>query len=119
VAGALRTALADLLETKLRDPGKGFLTVTDLELSRDLKIARVYVSCLGSEEELRRNLRILEKASGFLRSELAGRVKLRVVPELRFLPDRSAERGSRIETILKELAEGKRPADDAGEDEPT
>jgi ribosome-binding factor A len=117
VAGALRTELADLLENKLRDPKKGFLTVTDVEVTRDLKVARVYVSCLGPDAERDQNLKLLERASGFLRSELAKRVNLRTVPELRFLPDRSAERGARIETILRNLAEGKEPADDA-DDEP-
>ena len=102
VADILRTEITDILRRRMKDPRLGFLTVTDVAVTRDLRQATVYVSAL-TEEELAGTLELLEGAKGFLRSELGKRVHLRHVPELLFREDRSAERGRRMEDLLRDL----------------
>ena len=88
VAEEIRRHVSALLLTEMRDPRVGMATVTAVEVSNDLKYARVYVSILGGEEE-RESLAALRKATGFLRMELGKRMVLRYLPELRFEADRS------------------------------
>jgi ribosome-binding factor A len=104
VAEEIRRILGDLLLREMRDPRIGMLTVTGVEVSSDLKHARVHVSVLGSEEDERLSMGALRKASGFLRTELGRRLTLRYVPELRFEPDRSAQHAVRISQLLDQLS---------------
>jgi len=97
VAEQIRNDLARLLREELRDPDVGFVTLTDVELSADLRHARVYVSVLGDES---RALEALDRARSFLRHALAREGRLRYTPELRFLVDRSASTGFRVERLL-------------------
>jgi ribosome-binding factor A len=94
--------LSDIIQRKLKDPRRGFLTLTGVEVSKDLHVAKVYVSAL-SEDELNAAMETLKRAKGFLRSELGPRLGLRHVPELHFQPDHSAEHGLRVAEILDEL----------------
>ena len=103
VGDLLREEISEIVRMKMRDPRLGFLTVTDVEVSRDLRHASVFVSVLGAEKEGTTALGILNKASGFVRSELGHRVELRYTPELRFIIDKSAERGARISAVLKKI----------------
>lgn len=100
VREAIRDEVADILRRELRDPRVGFTSVTDVEVSEDLRHARVYVSVLGGEEERRRTIEGLEQARGFIRASLGRRLRLRFVPELAFSLDRSLERGQRISGLL-------------------
>src|SRR5215469_6751874 len=88
--------LSDLIRTRMKDPRVGFASITDVELSADLRHARVFVSVLGSAEEQHATLKALEHAVGFLRHELAQRLNIRYTPEIVFKQDRSIERGTRI-----------------------
>jgi ribosome-binding factor A len=99
VAEQIRDDLARLLREELRDPAVGFLTLTDVVLSPDLRHARVYVSVLGEE---RPALEALDRARAFLRHALAREGRLRFTPELRFVIDRSAATGLRVEHLLAE-----------------
>ncbi len=99
----LQAEISEIVRDKIRDPRLGFLTVIDVTVSRDLRHASVFVSVLGNEEEGAVALGILNRASGFVRSELGGRVELKHVPELRFKIDRSAEHGVHISEMLKKL----------------
>jgi len=104
VADQIQAELSDIIRRRLKDPRCGFLTLTSVEVSNDLREAQVFVSALG-DDELTRTMATLERAKGFLRSELGQRIRMRYLPELHFRVDRSAEYGRRVEDILKELHE--------------
>ena len=107
VAQRIRREIADILESRLRDPRfAGLVNVTDVEVTNDLSLARVYVSVLAPAPERERALSALAHAAGFVRTALAPRLGLREVPEIRFVHDESIERGARVEELLKKLARG-------------
>jgi ribosome-binding factor A len=93
-----------ILQRRLRDPRIGFVSVTDVELSADLRRAKIFISVLGDEEAKRLTMEGLERAAGFVRSELARRITLRHTPEILFRLDDSIERGTRITALLREAA---------------
>lgn len=102
---ACKEALGEILQGELKDPRVGFVTVTKVEVSPDLRTARVWLSFLGSDEETDASLQALEKARGFLRRELGRRVRLRYTPELFLQRDRGAETSQRVQTIIHHLQE--------------
>lgn len=102
VGDLLREVIADIIMRRLKDPRLGFLTVTGVELTEDLKTASVYVSIL-KEEERESTLQILNAAQGFIRQEVAKEVKLKFIPVFHFVLDTSAEYGARIDRLLKEI----------------
>ncbi len=102
VADLLQEELGHLLEREVKDPGVGFVTLTGVELSPDLRHARVYFSVLGDEEAVQESQAALGRAAGFLRHELSRRLSLRQVPELHFVLDRSSERAQRISNLLRQ-----------------
>ena len=95
--------LSDLLRTRVKDPRVGFASITRVEVSGDLRHAKVFVSVLGDEEERSKTITALKHATGFLRHELAGRLVLRYMPELIFKLDTSIEQGTRILGLIREL----------------
>ncbi len=100
--------LADELE-RLSDPRLGFVTITGVEVSGDLRIADVWYSVFGTSEQHRDTAAALQSAGPHLRSALGRRVRLKYQPELRFQEDPSVESGARIEAILRDLhPEGER-----------
>ena len=105
VADRVREEIADLLARRAQDPRLHGLTITGVEVSADLRQAVVFVSALYGVGGNREALAGLEHAKGFFRRALAGRLDLRVVPELVFRWDASLETGDRISRILDELAE--------------
>jgi ribosome-binding factor A len=102
VADALQRELAQLVRDELRDPRVGMLNITAVEVSRDLAHAKVFVNFVGenSEEETREGVAALNGAAGFLRTLLAKRMQLRVVPRLKFLFDASGERGQHLSALI-------------------
>lgn len=103
VAHHIQEELGRILARGLKDPRVGFVTITGVELSPDLRHGKVYYSVLGSEEEKRQTAEGLQAATGYLKREVAKALSLRYAPELRFLYDDSAERGARIEELLREV----------------
>ncbi len=103
VADQLRIEVADILAKKSKDPRLHSVTVTDVEVTKDLRIARVYVSILGSEDDKAGILKALASASGFVRSELGRRLELRYTPEVKFWADSNGPRAERILKILDAL----------------
>lgn len=99
----IREEVSDILHRGTKDPRVGFVSVTDVELSNDLRHAKVYVSVLGSEEERTRTMDALQRAVGFVRSELAKRLRIYHTPEIQFRLDTSIERGTRVLQLLREL----------------
>ena len=106
VADLLRAELASVIQSSARDPRIGFVTLTEVRLSADLKSARVYVSVLGDEAREEEALAALKRAAGFLRRELAERVSLRQMPTLTFQPDPSLRQGARIDSHLSIVSVG-------------
>lgn len=103
VADQIRMEVADILMRKIKDPRVRSVTVTDVELTNDLRLARVFVTALGTDAEKREIFAGLAKATGFVRSELGRRVTLRYLPEIVFLEDVSGPRGDRVLQLLEEL----------------
>ncbi|MFO0754044.1 MAG: 30S ribosome-binding factor RbfA [Thermodesulfovibrionales bacterium] len=107
----LREEIADIIMRRVKDPRLGFVTVTDVEMSEDLKIARVFVSVL-KEEERELTLEILNAAKGLIRSEVSKRVRVKFIPVLEFRIDASIARGDRIDRLLREIKEKEIPEDE-------
>ncbi|AOZ94265.1 30S ribosome-binding factor RbfA [Paenibacillus crassostreae] len=103
VSEQIKKELSVLIQSELKDPRIGFVTVTGVEVPNDLAQAKVYLSVLGDEEQKKKTLVALDKANGFLRSELGKRIRFRHTPELFFKIDESIEYGSHIEKLLGEI----------------
>ncbi|MDU4697191.1 MULTISPECIES: 30S ribosome-binding factor RbfA [Paenibacillus] len=103
VGEQIKKELSVLIQSELKDPRIGFVTVTGVEVTSDLSQAKVYLSVFGDEEKKNESLKGLEKATGFLRTEIGKRVRLRHTPELIFKIDESIAYGSRIEKLLGEI----------------
>ena len=101
---AMRQVLGDALAQDLKDPRIGFVTVTDVKTSPDLRHARVYVSVLGDAVARAATLDGLRSAHGFLQGRVAGELRLKRTPELRFELDDTAERAARLERLIDEEA---------------
>lgn len=102
LAEAIKKEISDMLRDELKDPRIGFATITLVEVSSDLRYAKVYISVLGAPEEQKNTLNALERAKGFVRSELGRRIRLRYTPELTFKLDTSIQRGTRVIKLLEE-----------------
>jgi ribosome-binding factor A len=103
LADVIQRDLADIIRREVRDPGLGFLTISGVEVSTDLKIARVHVSVFGSDDEQLKTIEILESSRRVIRGVLASRLHTRHTPDLEFRLDRTAERAGRIEELLREV----------------
>lgn len=103
VSETLKEVLSEIIQLNLKDPHVGFVTVTGVEMTPDLKQAKVWVSVMGDEEEAQNTLKALKHAKGFLKAEVAKRVRLRYMPEMTFMLDETVRTSMRIEGILKEI----------------
>ena len=103
VGEQVRQALSEILLREAHDPGIGLITLTHVKVSPDLQVVRVFYTLIGDDKARRETARALERATPFLRRQLAGQVRLRRVPELHFQFDESIENQDRIERILLEL----------------
>ena len=99
---AVREVLSTHLAEGLKDPRIGFVTVTGVETSPDLRSARVYVSVLGEARERAEALEGLRSSSGFLQAQIATELRLKRTPTLAFVYDESVERGMRIQSLIEE-----------------
>jgi ribosome-binding factor A len=106
VGALLRSTLGELLLRDIKDPRVGMVTITDVELSADLKHARVFVSVLGDATARQRSLDGLASARPYIQSQVGRRLGLRATPELRFLLDPSFDRAARIDALLRDLEPG-------------
>jgi len=102
----IQREVSDLLARELRDPRVGMLTVTAVDVSPDLSHAKVFFTLL-EKERLEDTLAGLKRASGYLRSQLARRIKLYTTPELRFVYDESVERGDHLARLIESTKQGK------------
>lgn len=107
VAERIKRETADILENSLRDPRiTSMVSVTDVQVTNDLSVARIFVSVLDQGPARDQTMQALRSAAGFVRHQLALRLGLREVPEVRFELDTSLEHGARVEDILRRLAAG-------------
>lgn len=103
VAESLRHLVAAFLQTEARDPRLGFVTVTAVEVSRDLQHATIRVSVMGAEEDRESTMEALQSAKGFVRRRVAQAMSMRHAPELSFVLDRGLDHARRIDALLDEL----------------
>ncbi|MFC1809738.1 30S ribosome-binding factor RbfA [Candidatus Omnitrophota bacterium] len=103
VALEVKTAIADAIVHKIRDPRVGFVTVTDVDLSPDLKHATIYISVMGDEKKKKGSLIALNYAKGFFQKIVASKLHLRFTPKVKFIIDASIEEGMKIDAILRKI----------------
>jgi ribosome-binding factor A len=111
VADQLRGELAQLLAREVHDPGIGFITITRVQVTPDLQVARVFYTALGDDKARSASERAIGRATPFLRRQIGSRLRLKRVPELHFIYDESIAGQDRVERLLNEL----RANDDAAE----
>jgi ribosome-binding factor A len=124
VAELIRREISQMLVADIKDErvGMGMVSVTDVDVSGDLQHAKVFVSIYGSDEARQETMEGLRSATGFVRSELGKRVRLRRTPEVLFVEDRGIERGSRVLSLINQLSHNAQvdredeAAEDAGEE---
>jgi ribosome-binding factor A len=114
----IREEISHLVQRELKDPRLGFVTVTEVDVAKDLRSAKVYVSVLGSDAQWQASLEALESARGFIRNWLLPRLRLRSVPHLTFHPDRSMAHAAHIQTVLEGLRTEERPSEEPGPETP-
>lgn len=103
VGELIKEEISDIIKKELKDPRIGFVTITGVDVSPDLRYANVYISVLGATKQKEETLKGLQSSSGFLRSVLSKRIRIKYLPELRFAFDPSIEAGMRIEKVIKKL----------------
>ena len=113
VAGQLRRDLARLIQLEIKDPDVGFVSLSDVEVTRDLSHAKVFITVFDPQKA-DTSLQALRRAATFLRRRLGQELRLRHVPELHFLHDDSVEQGSHIDKLIEQALRA-----DKGADEPT
>jgi ribosome-binding factor A len=114
LAGQIQAEVSDVLAREVRDPGIGFVTLTRVQVTPDLQIARLYYTTLGDPTARRVTERALERITPFVRRQLGQRLRLRRVPEVQFVFDQSIAHQARVEEILREIhaTEAATPSDD-------
>lgn len=113
VADQIQRELPELIRQEVKDPRVGMLTITEVEVNRDMEHAKVYFTTLGSAVDHDACLAGLQRASGFLRSQLGARMQLRIVPKLQFVYDRSVEHGMALSKLIDDAVaeDAKHPKD--------
>lgn len=116
VGEQIQREIARLIQQELKDPRLGMVTVSAVEVTRDMSYATVYITVLGDSSHIKQTLAILEKASGFLRKELSRLITLRSMPTLRFRYDESVEKGNRLASLIDNaVSEDRQHQKDRGE----
>lgn len=111
VAELIRREVSQMLLNGIKDDrvGSGMVSVTDVDVSGDLQHAKIYVSIYGTDEAREETMAGLKSATGYVRSELGSRVRLRRTPEVIFLEDRSIERGNKVLSLLNQIKDRQKP----------
>ncbi|MBL7151568.1 MAG: 30S ribosome-binding factor RbfA [Candidatus Omnitrophica bacterium] len=109
VAQVIKREVSIIIHEELKDPRLGFVTITRVDLTPDLRFAKIFFSVLGREEEHKKTKKALASALGFIRRLIAQRINLRFAPEIMFQEDRSAEYSVRIQELLDEIKQKDEP----------
>jgi ribosome-binding factor A len=115
MAEQLRRELADIVRDEIKDPRLGFVSFTEVRMSRDLSHAVIYCSVLNSEDQAEA-IEILNRAVGFIRKEIARRIRARIVPTLKFAIDDSVMRGAAMDSLISKAIEKDNRRDDMDDD---
>ena len=110
VAEQIQRELAELIRLEVKDPRVGMVTLIDVEVAADYGHAKVFFTLMGDPAQIEAATEGLNRASGFLRRELARRIKLRTIPQLHFCFDESVERGMRLSRLIDAAVGGDKPA---------
>lgn len=118
VAELIKREVSQMLLSGIKDDrvGAGMVSVTDVDVSGDLQHAKIYVSIYGTDEAKAETMAGLKSATGYVRSELGARVRLRRTPEVVFVEDRSIERGNKVLSLLNQLQNNRPPENQASDD---
>jgi ribosome-binding factor A len=116
VAEQIRADVAEILQTELRDPRLGLVTCTRVQVSSDLRNAKLYVSVLGDEAAREGTMKALAGATGFVRRKLSSKLGLRAAPDISFVYDPSVEYGIRLEALIEETKQRSPDSDDPDPD---
>lgn len=103
VAESIKKEICGIIRDELSDPRVGFVTITGVDLTADLRFAKIYYSVMGNEKVKNDTLEGLKKATGFIRCKLGEKVRLKFIPEIRFMPDESLDYSQHIEEILRKI----------------
>ncbi|MCP4372343.1 MAG: 30S ribosome-binding factor RbfA, partial [Deltaproteobacteria bacterium] len=103
VSGLIQQVLSEILQKGIKDPRLKMATITNVKMSRDLRVARIYFAISGSEKSVEEVARGFKSARGFVKKSLAGKLGLRYMPELEFFYDDSFDYGAHINKILKSI----------------
>jgi ribosome-binding factor A len=109
VGGQMKREMSDILANHLKDPRLGFVTVTGVELSDDLRYARVFISIYGDPQNQKETLKGLKSAKGFIRREIGQRLRLRYCPDFDFRIDQSIAEGDKIDRLLHQIEDPEKP----------
>ncbi|MBQ7723688.1 MAG: 30S ribosome-binding factor RbfA [Selenomonadaceae bacterium] len=109
----IKQEMSKMLLKELKDPRIGFVTVTDVEMTGDLREAKIYVSVMGGEDQVKSSLEGLNSALGFIRREIGQRIRLRFTPEISFALDTSLDYGDHIQKLLLQVEGDIKNADNA------
>jgi len=105
LADRIKQVVAQMLDTRIKDPRLGFVTITDVRVTGDLQHASVFYTVLGEESEREASAAALESAKGMIRSEVGRRLGLRLTPSIEFVPDALPDSAKHLEDVLREAAE--------------
>jgi ribosome-binding factor A len=103
VAEELKREVSDIILRRIKDPSIGFVTLTFVQLTDDLKLAKIYFTVLGDKVKISETKKALNRAVGFIRSELRGRLDLKFIPEIKFYYDDTIEKATKIEELLNKI----------------
>jgi ribosome-binding factor A len=104
ISGLIQRKLAQIIQTEIKDPRMPrFITVSAVKVTSDMSVAKIYITVLGENEDQDLTLELLNKASGFLRTALARSIKLRIIPQLRFVYDGSIDYGNKLRKLIDDV----------------
>lgn len=109
----IRQEMSKIISNDIKDPRIGFVTVTGVEMTGDLREAKIFVSVMGSPDDVKTSLEGLNSALGFIRREIGQRIRLRFTPEISFALDTSLNYGEHIQKLLLQVEGGQKHADNA------
>jgi len=113
ISEEVRKELSEIIQNEVKDPRlPDFVSVTDVKVTKDLKHAKAYISILGTNEEKEEAIKALHHAAGFIRREIAHRIRLRATPEFHFILDDSIEHGFKISKLIDDAMEQSRQAEE-------
>lgn len=111
----MKREISTIIMREVKDPRVGFVSVHSVSLTNDLKSAHVYISVMGDEEQKKKSLEGLQKASGFIRGQVGDAIKIRYTPEIIFKLDNSYEERLRVEGLFRQIEEEKKNDKKTGE----